>query len=446
MLANVMACLVAGGTDVPVFAHYMPWFETPESNLEAPGQWGYHWTLQNRNPNIILPNGQRDIASHFYPLIEPYASSDPDVIEYHLLLMKTAGIDGIIIDWYGVQGTNGDIGGLLRNSDAIANQIHNYGLEFAVMLEDRFSANIQDAVANVAYCRDNYFNLTSYARDDQTNEPWFFNFGPITFEFPSAWNQILSAAGEPVQFLPLQYQSGEVGTNGDGEFYWPTEEEALNNHLTLLNIFYNNRAPSLNRAVGAVYPSFIDFYEEGGVGDIIGFEIPYANGGTLEDTINAALANEDKIEMVQLTTWNDFGEGTIFEPTVERGFQDLIALQRLTGSTAPPSAYQSIFRLFQNRKRAGEACNPVVALSQLQNIANQLNLGSYVTAEFLLDLWDEDYECCAGDLDGNGSVDFPDLLTVLGAFGTTNPEADANGDGAVEFADILFLLARWGAC
>ena len=92
-----MACLVAGGTDVPVFAHYMPWFETPESNLEAPGQWGYHWTLQNRNPNIILPNGQRDIASHFYPLIEPYASSDPDVIEYHLLLMKTAGIDGIII-------------------------------------------------------------------------------------------------------------------------------------------------------------------------------------------------------------------------------------------------------------------------------------------------------------------------------------------------------------
>ena len=52
-------------------------------------------------------------------------------------------------------------------------------------------------------------------------------------------------------------------------------------HLTLLNIFYNNRAPGLNRA-SAVYPNFIDFYEEGGVGDIIGFEIPYEDGGTLE--------------------------------------------------------------------------------------------------------------------------------------------------------------------
>ena len=82
----------------------------------------------------------------------------------------------------------------------------------------------------------------------------------------------------------------------------------------------------------------------------------------------------------------------------------------------------------------------------MQNIATQLNLGSYATAEFLLDLWDEDYECCPGDLDGNGAVDFTDLLSVLGAFGSTEPEADANGDGAVEFADILFLLARWGPC
>ena len=158
------------------------------------------------------------------------------------------------------------------------------------------------------------------------------------------------------------------------------------------------------------------------------------------------MAIEESIEMVQLTTWNDFGEGTIFEPTVERGFQDLIALQRLTGSAAPPNAYQSIFRLFQNRKIAGEACNPIAAQSQLEIIATQLVLGSYATAELLLDFWDEDYECCAGDLDGNNAVDFTDLLTVLGAFGTTNPEADANGDGAVEFADILFLLARWGDC
>src|SRR5437870_3296184 len=104
-----------------VYAHYMPWFETPVTL--GGNNWGYHWTLNNRNPNIIDPTtGQRQIASHYYALIGPYASSDPDVIEYHLLLMKLSGIDGVMIDWYGAQGTNGDVGSLLNNSNAVINK------------------------------------------------------------------------------------------------------------------------------------------------------------------------------------------------------------------------------------------------------------------------------------------------------------------------------------
>ena len=40
-------------------------------------------------------------AAHYYPKIGPYASNDPDVLEYHFLLMKAAGVTGIILDWYG---------------------------------------------------------------------------------------------------------------------------------------------------------------------------------------------------------------------------------------------------------------------------------------------------------------------------------------------------------
>ena len=52
--------------------------------------------VNNRNPNIVDATGKRQIASHYYPKIGPYASSDPDVIEYHLLLMKYAGVDGVL--------------------------------------------------------------------------------------------------------------------------------------------------------------------------------------------------------------------------------------------------------------------------------------------------------------------------------------------------------------
>jgi hypothetical protein len=54
-------------------------------------------------------------------------------------------------------------------------------------------------------------------------------------------------------------------------------------------------------------------------------------------------------------------------------------------------------------------------------------------------------ECeCIGDLDGDGFVDFGDLLDLLVAWGTS--DADLTGDGVTGFQDLLLLLAAWGAC
>ncbi len=49
-----------------------------------------------------------------------------------------------------------------------------------------------------------------------------------------------------------------------------------------------------------------------------------------------------------------------------------------------------------------------------------------------------------GDVDGNGCVDDADLLTVLFAFGSDNPDADANRDGIVDDADLLMVLFAFG--
>jgi len=54
---------------------------------------------------------------------------------------------------------------------------------------------------------------------------------------------------------------------------------------------------------------------------------------------------------------------------------------------------------------------------------------------------------CAPDFDGNGSVDFSDLLQLLANFGPCPgcPE-DIDGDGVVGFGDLLLLLANFGPC
>ena len=50
-----------------------------------------------------------------------------------------------------------------------------------------------------------------------------------------------------------------------------------------------------------------------------------------------------------------------------------------------------------------------------------------------------------GDVDGNGVVDFADLLAVLAGWGPCEGDcpADLDGNGRVEFADLLLVLSNW---
>jgi hypothetical protein len=51
---------------------------------------------------------------------------------------------------------------------------------------------------------------------------------------------------------------------------------------------------------------------------------------------------------------------------------------------------------------------------------------------------------CAGDVDGDGDTDVDDLLLLLAAWGTADPDADLDGSGLVDVDDLLLLLADWG--
>ncbi len=363
-----------------VYAHYMPWFETPATL--GGNNWGYHWTFNNRNPNIINPNGQRQIASHYYPLIGPYASSDADVIEYHLLLMKVSGIDGVMVDWYGAQGTNGDVGSLLNNSNAVINKVDDFGLKFGVVMEDRFSTvsssnttpDINKGKANMAYLRDHYFNNSSYIRQP-SGKPLVGVFGPITFQTPSQWTTILGQAGESVDLNTLWYENGDAGANATGEYAWIYQDQT--NHLTHQANFLNLRAPTLGTAGAVAYPGFNDYYQEGGVGNVVPFEIPHNNGQTLNAVINQVQSvvgqNPGRIDYLQLATFNDFGEGTMLEPTVETGFSYLQRIQQFTGVSYGLSELQLVYDLYSARKQYIGNASKQALLSEVSNKINQLD-------------------------------------------------------------------------
>ena len=108
------------------------------------------------------------------------------------------------------------------------------------------------------------------------------------------------------------------------------------------------------------YPGFNDYYQEGGVGNVVPFEIPHNNGQTLDAVLDQFQTyvdiDPDRIDFLQLATFNDFGEGTMFEPTVETGFEYLKTIQQFTGVPYGEAELQLVYRLYLARKKyAGNA-------------------------------------------------------------------------------------------
>lgn len=327
-----------------VYVHLMPWFESKEFS----GYWGSHWTMANQNPDIIDGSGRRQIATYYYPLIGPYASADPDVIEYQLLLMKLSGVDSVLIDWPGT--TNAfDYARNRQNAEALISKVAEVGLEFAIVYEDNnlTLANIGDKRAqgrnDMAYLRDNYFNKAEYTKVN--NQPLMLVFGPQTFQNEADWSDVFSVLSNKPYFLTLWYEHGEAGVNGKGEYSWIYQDGTP--YLTHLTNFYKN-ATNYGMKMGAAAPGFNAFYAAGGWGSNP-FVINANGTSTYQASLDLAINNN--VQNIQLVTWNDYGEGTMIEPTREFGYGFLTYTQQRLGVAFGQADLELVNELYQQRKK-----------------------------------------------------------------------------------------------
>lgn len=327
----------------PIYVHYMPWFQSPEIS----GYWGAHWTMTNKNPDRILINGKRDIAAHYYPLIGPYDSNDPDYLEYALTCIKLVGIDGILIDYYGKWNFN-DYAQLLQASNAVIEMCQKVGLNFGLVYEDRtlqsivnqgFSNKIDLARDDMVYMEENYFKRENYFKLNE--KPVLLNFGPITLKTNEEWVNVFSAIETEINFFPLSYhpQYYDLTTTVDGVYAWVGEAqtEDLSNYGQQFDFFGG----------GALF-EFREFYEEGGWQATNQSRLFTRNGALLRETLNNA--KNTNSDFIQLITWNDWGEGTAIEPSLEYKYQQLEIIQDFLGIPLNPGSLALTVELYQKRK------------------------------------------------------------------------------------------------
>jgi hypothetical protein len=391
--------------------HYMPWFQTPFSLGGT--NWGYHWKMGNNyNPNVVNGSGMRQIASWYYPLIGPYDSIDPAVLEYHVLLMKLGGIDGVIVDWYG-QDNYYDY--LINNQRTLAllNYTRKAGLKFSLCYEDAtiqaeisggtmngVSVTAGNAIAHaqqtMLYAQTNFFTDPSHLR--LSNAPVFLNFGPQYFHNSSDWTSIFSVLNATNQ--PAFFTENNRLAAGKGAFNWPPMSLSSGSPPTLssntlqiylTNFEYSAKSQAWPSYISSAFPRFHDFYAQAGAGSSYGY-LDDANGNTLTSTLRRAMTNNSAL--IQLVTWNDFGEGTVIEPTVagsepttKYGFENLRIIQDLRRQYLDASfPYHTndlalALRFYNLRKQYGNS-QPVTA--ELDRVFTNLVSGKISTANLQL--------------------------------------------------------------
>ncbi|WP_119070518.1 glycoside hydrolase family 71/99-like protein [Aggregatilinea lenta] len=312
-----------------LMAHTMPWYQSRAMR----GNWGWHWTMEHYNPSEMGDNGRPDIASHFTPLTGPYDSGDPILLEYQTLLMKASGIDGVIVDWYGIKNYY-DYDAINKNTAKLFEAVQKAKLKFAICYEDATvkilidggQITAEDAVAHgqdvMRYLHEHWFTDEAYLKAG--GHPVLFTFGPQYFKSSTDWQTILSTVEPNPALVTLD---GHRVVDELASYPWPPMQGGITlNHAAIeayLTQFYRKAARG-EYIVGGAFPGFYDIYAEAGVQASYGY-LDAEDGETFRFTLQLAL--DQNPDVIQLITWNDYGEGTNIEPAEEYGYRYLETVQ-----------------------------------------------------------------------------------------------------------------------
>lgn len=382
----------------PLFiAHYMTWFGVPETS----GQW-YQWKFimqgisadKQHDPDYFLADGRRNIAAVHYPVIGPYDSTDPDVLEYHILLAKEAGIDGFMVNWYGFRDK-----GVRKQEDKGFEQLlkvaERLNFKICINFDDKCSfppyQNFNSRKEAVDFAKETLKEVMSkYAPSDAylkiNGRPVLSNFGwwyvtgdsiEQTSFGPGEWKEIIDYLRDYRPFFIHDHQyhwkksieeAGFIAST-DSVFPWigmKSDRVAFMEESRKLL-----KEGKIKLIAGIANPGFDNTACQGWGGGIA--VIPRRNGQEYRDNFDEAIRYG--AGFIQIVTWNDFTEGSTVEPTEEYGDLYLKITSEYANRYGGPAIYgrsldlpQKIYALrkLTERLRESEKVSPEI-LSEIEN-------------------------------------------------------------------------------
>ena len=284
--------LAAQAGTVAIF--YYPWYGTPSRD----GAWD-HWNQGGHTP-------PSDLYSSYYPADGAYSSSDPSVLDLQMAEIASAGVDEVVISWWG-RGSVED-----KRLPLVLAAVRRHRLQAAIHLEPYPGRTPASVAQDLTYL------AARGIRDVYVYHPLDFTAGDwaaVRLQAPAGMR--LFAGTQLVGFAAAGHFDGFYTYDfldfGAGEFARLCAE-ARAVHLLC--------APSVGPGYNGVRAG--EAAVQGG---------SRRNGATYDALWTAALAAQPDI--VTITSFNEWGEGTQIEPAAPHpGYRTYNGAWGLTGPAA----------------------------------------------------------------------------------------------------------------
>jgi hypothetical protein len=314
-----------------VAAFYYPWYGNPATD----GEW-IHWTDAG-NP--------KDIASDYFPALGAYSSNDPAVVARHMVWLRQAGVGVIIVSWWG-RGCREE-----KPVPLILQMAQRYGIKVAFHIEPYNGRTADGLLADVKYLYGRYgsdpafFLSTATSRYSPGNQP-----KPMFF----VWDSSERDTGNPV---PEDYwlnavdaihalpQGGLIIADmKEGKWITGSHFDGLYNYATLHLEQEGGFAWAASMPPDSLYiPSVIPGFSAVRINYSPDTYVPRLDGATYAGQWTSALGTGVQPEMVTVTSFNEWHEGTMIEPPA-LGADNGLGYTYADFGALPPDGYLALTR------------------------------------------------------------------------------------------------------
>ncbi len=290
-----------------VLAFYYGWYGTPAVS----GRW-VHW----HGVDLV----RRTIAnSTHYPVLGPYDSHDPNVVQQHCLWAQQAGLTGFIVSWW----HPGDFHD--RGVPLLLNTAAQHGLSVTVYYET--ARSVAAAIDNIRYLHRRYMGHRAWLRHGKS--PVLFVYGRAIQQLGlDGWRQVMDATREqigPVVFIGDRL-TREAETLFDGVHAYNITGQTAGKSLDQIRAWARDRfARRVRNARALGRPAILTIipgYDDSKLGRPRPRPItPRYAGATYRVLWQEAV--RARPDWILVTSFNEWHEGSEIEPSLEHGDREL---------------------------------------------------------------------------------------------------------------------------